>query len=217
MREDLIVLLEKSECFVCKWHELDIQIIGPVCTDGHHMLGNNLRFLHWWSRRFHTFNVLTVCFSVMLWHKKTVLPKFEIVLDIFVKTINFAEGRALNHSLLSHFVKILEMNMQFYIFRHRRPLALTWEGFHPLLRTARTNLNLFEGTPLWSTWNRAEIERIQSIFSVFEWLTILCYIYCEMRLLIRKQFRFNTLFVIFSLIDRAVVTYPSIIFSTWRP
>jgi len=46
MREDLIVLLEKSECFVCKWHELDIQIIGPVCTDGHHMLGNNLRFLH---------------------------------------------------------------------------------------------------------------------------------------------------------------------------
>ena len=80
-------------------HDLDIQSIGSVFTDGAPaMLGNNQNFL-----LVETGNFALARYPLFL-HRhalasKTLLPKLKNVLNTSVKTINLIRGRVLNHRL----------------------------------------------------------------------------------------------------------------------
>ena len=81
-------------------HDLHIQIIGSVCTDGAPaILGNKPGFFALMKQEIPHLQG-THCFL----HRhalasKTLPPKLNNVLDISVKTINWIRGRALNHRL----------------------------------------------------------------------------------------------------------------------
>jgi len=65
----------------------------------------------------------------------------EKALEISVKTINWIRIRVLNHCLFRSLCEDFHTD-----FPHRRPLALTWKSFNPLVQTAWTNQGLSGGT-----------------------------------------------------------------------
>uniref|UniRef100_UPI00358E7D1C protein FAM200C-like n=1 Tax=Myxine glutinosa TaxID=7769 RepID=UPI00358E7D1C len=89
-------------------HDLDIKVIGSVCTDGAPaMLGNKYGFSALMKKEIPDLQV-THCFL----HRhalasKTLLPNLKKVLDTCVKIINWIRGRALNHRIFKSFCEDL--------------------------------------------------------------------------------------------------------------
>uniref|UniRef100_UPI00358EA82C protein FAM200C-like n=1 Tax=Myxine glutinosa TaxID=7769 RepID=UPI00358EA82C len=89
-------------------HDLDIKVIGSVCTDGAPaMLGNKSGFSALMKKEIPDLQV-THCFL----HRhalasKTLPPNLKKVLDTCVKIINWIRGRALNHRIFKSFCEDL--------------------------------------------------------------------------------------------------------------
>ena len=81
-------------------YELDIQIIGSVCTDGAPaMLGNKSGFFALMKQEIPHLQGTHSFLHRHALASKTLPPKLKKVLDTSVKTINWIMGRALNHRL----------------------------------------------------------------------------------------------------------------------
>ena len=132
-------------------HDLDIQSISSVFTDGAPaMLGNNSRFFVWLKQEIPHLQVTLCFFHRHAWASKTLLPKLKNVLDTSVKTINLIRGRALNHRLFKslcqnfgseHLVSLFHTDVRW--LSHGRALTCfsEWrEGVKTLLKECDYNL-----------------------------------------------------------------------------
>ena len=81
-------------------HNLDIQVIGFVLTDGAPaMLGNNSAFFALLKQEIRHLQDTHCFLPGNALASKTLLPNLKNVFDTSVKTINLIRGRALNHCL----------------------------------------------------------------------------------------------------------------------
>ncbi len=80
-------------------HQIDLNTIRSICTDGTYMLGNHSRFAALLRQEIPSVKV-THC--ILRHHNlaaKTLLPSLKQILDVCVKVVNVIWGRALNHQL----------------------------------------------------------------------------------------------------------------------
>ena len=138
-------------------HDLDILIIGSVCTDGAHvMLEHKSRFFALMKQEIPHLQGIHCFLHRHALATKTLSLSLKNVLNICVKTINWIRGCVVNHRpALSRFWK-REFS---FAFPRRSLLAFTWESFNTLLRIARRSKSFAKSTWLWS-FQRNEINRI---------------------------------------------------------
>ena len=80
-------------------HELDIQSISSICIDGSPAIANKYGFYTLMKRKIPHMQGTHCFLHCHALASKTLLLKLKKVLDIFVKTINWIRGHAINHRL----------------------------------------------------------------------------------------------------------------------